>query len=196
LGETLAQALLVKLGLRPGLLSVRDYAGHQLLLLDDVAPEVRLVSSLEHESAIPSTGNNLIIVAAVGHVLHFKMFDPHGEVALSESERGLWQKADAIQGLRQRIAPLFPPHQLTESESAGIVSDLASILGHIRKIDRFFYSAVIANRVMMKERKNISENEPHSLTVDKLRCIIEGAGATLQSAIAGGDKRAMHGDRP
>ena len=55
-GPELAQELLIKLGQRPGLLSVRDYAGHQLLLLDDVDWDLRLMSSVNGLGGIPARG--------------------------------------------------------------------------------------------------------------------------------------------
>jgi hypothetical protein len=41
--------------------------------------ELRLMSSVKDASALPTAGKRLAIVAAVGHGLHFRIFDGGGK---------------------------------------------------------------------------------------------------------------------
>ena len=51
--------------------------------------DLRLMSSLNDVSGIPTENKNLIIVAAVNKVLHFRIFDDHGKVIVDTNEKEL-----------------------------------------------------------------------------------------------------------
>ncbi|MGO9462944.1 MAG: hypothetical protein ACLQVF_02110, partial [Isosphaeraceae bacterium] len=44
--------------------------------------DLRLVSSVKDESAIPTGGKDLVVVAAADDGLHFRMFDGHGNAVV------------------------------------------------------------------------------------------------------------------
>ena len=78
--------------------------------------KLRLMSSLNDVSGIPTEGKNLIIVAAVNSVLHFRIFDGDGKVIVDTDERKLTEQAGEIEDLRKQLESLWPPHELTSSE--------------------------------------------------------------------------------
>ena len=51
------------------------------------------MSSVKDVGGIPTEGKNLIIVAAVDHVLHFRIFDGDGKVVLDTDEKRLAAQA-------------------------------------------------------------------------------------------------------
>ena len=74
------------------------------------------MSSLNDVSGIPTEGKDLIIVAAVKSVLHFRIFDGDGKVVVDTDERKLTEQARPIEALRKQLESLWPPHELTSSE--------------------------------------------------------------------------------
>ncbi|HKM54005.1 MAG TPA: peptidylprolyl isomerase, partial [Isosphaeraceae bacterium] len=94
--------------------------------------DLRLISSLNDASGIPTEGKNLIIVAAVNHVLHFRIFDGDGKVVEDTDER-LTEKARQIEDLRKQLESLWPPHELTASEKGRVITAVTSIVGHTPK---------------------------------------------------------------
>src|SRR5262249_36408081 len=91
--------------------------------------ELRLMSSVKDAGDIPSGNKNLIIVAAVNHVLHFRIFDGDGKMAADTDETRLTEKARPIEELRKQMASLWPPHELTGSEKRQIIDAVTSIVG-------------------------------------------------------------------
>ena len=78
--------------------------------------KLRLMSSLNDVSGIPTEGKNLIIVAAVNSVLHFRIFDGDGKVIVDTDERKLTEQAGEIEDLRKQLESCGPPTRLTSSE--------------------------------------------------------------------------------
>ena len=89
------------------------------------------MSSLNDVSGIPTEGKNLIIVAAVNHVLHFRIFDGDGKVVVDTDEKRLTEQARQIEDLRKQLESLWPPHELTRSDKGRVITAVTSIVGHI-----------------------------------------------------------------
>ncbi len=127
-GLTTASFVLV-LGLAYSLaieqLGIKDLGGQK-------AFDLRLMSSVEDVSEIPTGGKDLIVVAAVGNVLHFRLFDGDGSVLVDTDEKVLTKQARQIEDLRQRLVGRWPPHELTGSERDRFVTLVTSIVGHTR----------------------------------------------------------------
>src|SRR5512135_646598 len=51
--------------------------------------DLRLMSSLNDVSGIPTEGKNLIVVVTVNNVLHFRIFDGDGKVVVDTDEKRL-----------------------------------------------------------------------------------------------------------
>jgi len=94
--------------------------------------ELRLMSSVKHVSEIPRVGKDLKIVAAVGDVLHIRLFKGDGTMVLDTDEKRLTKPARQIADLKKRIEGLWPPHKLTPSEKGGVITAVTAIVGHAR----------------------------------------------------------------
>ena len=92
--------------------------------------DLRLMSSVNDVSGIPTKGKRLIIVAAVNNVLHFRIFDGDGKVVVDTDEKRLTDQAQQIENLRKQLESLWPPHGLTSSEKDRVVTAVTSIAGH------------------------------------------------------------------
>ncbi|MGO9920654.1 MAG: efflux RND transporter permease subunit [Isosphaeraceae bacterium] len=91
--------------------------------------DVRLMSSLKDKSEIPTEGKDLIIVADVDHVLHFRTFDIDGKLVVDTDEKRLTGYAWQIEDLRSQLAGLWPPHELIGSEKIRLSPAVTSIVG-------------------------------------------------------------------
>ena len=60
--------------------------------------ELKLMPALEDVNKLPVSGKNLIVVAAVKNVLHFRIFDVEGNVATDTDETKLTERAQQVQG--------------------------------------------------------------------------------------------------
>ena len=94
--------------------------------------DLRLISSLSDVSGIPRSGTNLIIVAAVDNVLHFRSFDGDGKVVVDMDETRLTTQAGLIEDLKGQLDSLWPPHELNSSEKDRVIAAVTSIVGHTR----------------------------------------------------------------
>ena len=82
--------------------------------------DLRLMSSLNNVSGIPTEGKNLIIVAAVNNVLHFRIFDGDGKVIVDTDEKRMTEQAgkSKISGSSSRPGGL--PTSLPIARRAGL----------------------------------------------------------------------------
>jgi hypothetical protein len=87
------------------------------------------MSSMKDISDIPTAGSSLIVVAAVGDVLHFRMFDRNGKMIVDTDETKLTKKVRRVHALRERLKSLWPPHELTPSVKAELIRAVTSIVG-------------------------------------------------------------------
>jgi protein-glutamine gamma-glutamyltransferase len=92
--------------------------------------DLRLMSSVDGVSGIPTEGKNLIIVTAVDQVLHFRLFDGDGRRVVDTDEKRLTEQVRQIEDLRNRLEKLWPPHDLTGSEKGQVITTVTSIVGH------------------------------------------------------------------
>ena len=96
--------------------------------------ELQLLPPVKKISGIPGWGENLIIVATVDKVLHFRIFDSHGNF-VDTDETSLAGQAGQLEDLRRQYHKLCRPHVLTWSEKVRIITRAKSILGHIWRIE-------------------------------------------------------------
>ena len=92
--------------------------------------DLRLMSSVSDASSIPTSGTNLVIVADVKGVLHFRSFDADGKVVVDTDETSLTTQAGPIADLKRQLESLWPPHELTRSEKDRVIAAVTSIVGH------------------------------------------------------------------
>ena len=77
-----------------------------------------------------TAGQNLVVMAAVNHVLHFRIFDGAGKVVVDTDEKRLTEKALEIADLRKQLESLWTPHEPTKSEKVRVIDAVTSIVGH------------------------------------------------------------------
>ncbi len=102
------------------------------LELNDDDCDLRLMSSVKDVGDIPP-GKNLMVVAAVDNVLHFRRFDGVGKVVLDKDEKALPKQVSQIEELRRGLVGLWPPHQLSGSEKFRVRILVTSIVGGSRQ---------------------------------------------------------------
>jgi WD40 repeat protein/S1-C subfamily serine protease len=101
----------------------------------DVGPtgrDLRLMPQVRDVGDIPTGGNNLIIVAAVRGVLHFRIFDDAGNRVVDTDEKELPGQARPIEDLWNQLGSLWTSQGLTESEKDRVITAVISIVGHTR----------------------------------------------------------------
>jgi hypothetical protein len=94
--------------------------------------DLRLMSSVNDVSGIPTEGKNLVIVATVAtvdDVLHFRIFDGDGKEVVHADEKTLQEQTRQIADLRKQLQGLWPPHELTRSEEDRVITAVTSIVG-------------------------------------------------------------------
>jgi hypothetical protein len=90
--------------------------------------DLRLMSVVNGASLIPADGRNLVVVAAVDQVLHFRIFDNDGKMVVDTDEKRLTERVRPIEDLRDQLKSLWPPHELTESETRRVIAAITSIV--------------------------------------------------------------------
>ncbi len=92
---------------------------------------LQLMFGLNDAGSIPTTGTNLIVLAEVNDVLHFRIFDANGNelVDTDQSQPQLQSDAGAIASLTTLLQSLQPPHVLTASETAEVEAAVGPIVG-------------------------------------------------------------------
>jgi hypothetical protein len=100
--------------------------------------DLQLLSNLNKVSDLPTSGTDLIIVAPVQNVLHFRVFDSDGRMVVDTDETKLPNQAGPIAELKQLLQNLWPPHQLTEAEKDQVITAVTSILGNLCGATRAF----------------------------------------------------------
>ena len=86
------------------------------------------MSSVGDAGDIPTTGKDLVIVADVRGVLHFRIFEGDGRIFVNTDESRLTAKAGPIADLKKQLANLWPPHRPREEEKYQAIIDVRSIV--------------------------------------------------------------------
>jgi multidrug efflux pump len=81
---------------------------------------------------ISQEGKNLIIVAAVGKMLHFRVFDGLGKMTGDVDEKDVKEKevAEKLKELKKQLDTSWPPRELTKADKGKIKSAVATIVGY------------------------------------------------------------------
>jgi WD40 repeat protein/tetratricopeptide (TPR) repeat protein len=95
--------------------------------------DLRLMSSVNDVSGMPTEGKNAIIVAAMDNVLHFRIFGADGKLVVDTDETKLTERAqqlEDLEDLRKQLENMWPRHELTRREKRRVITAITSIVGH------------------------------------------------------------------
>ena len=104
----------------------RDF-GKLLIPVDKY--DLRLMSSVSDVKSLPKEGKNLIIVALVEDVLHFRIFDETGEKAVDTDEKIWTEQLTQINDLKKQLEKLWPLKEPTLSQKGKVITAVQSIIG-------------------------------------------------------------------
>jgi HlyD family secretion protein len=82
-------------------------------------------------SELPPKANNLMVVADVGNVLYFRIFDRNGEKIVDTNENERKGQSREIEDLKTQLEGVWPPHELDDSAKDAIKSAVASIVSRL-----------------------------------------------------------------
>jgi hypothetical protein len=122
--------------------------------------DLRWMSALDSEEDIPKAGKSLIVVADVGGVLHFRMFDGDGNAVVDTDKTRLTEQARPIEDLWKQLESLGPPHEPTELEKAWVIQLVTSIVGYTLQENMEQYCKVLityGDREALGEYRELSE---------------------------------------
>jgi multidrug efflux pump subunit AcrB len=117
--------------------------------------DVRLMPSLTDKSQMPTKGKDVIIVAEVDNVLHFRTFDIEGNLIVDTDERSLAAQATRIEDLRRQLVGLWPPHELVGTEKVRLSNAVTSIVPHTRFSG--LYADDIIDRLLREYRRRVKD---------------------------------------
>ncbi len=103
-----------------------------VLMKERVLParcDVQLITAIEDFNQMP-TGKNLVVVANVDGVLHIRMFDGNGKMAIDTDEKRLRDRTRQIENLKRQLAGLWPPHELTATEKTLVGISVSATVGY------------------------------------------------------------------
>jgi multidrug efflux pump len=92
--------------------------------------QLQLMPSVKDVSEIPAAGKDLIVVADVDDVLHFRMFDVAGTMVADTDENKLTQKAFPLEELKKELKRSWPPHELSKSDRSRVIDAVNSVVGY------------------------------------------------------------------
>jgi hypothetical protein len=120
--------------------------------------DLRLMSAVDGVSHLPVEGKNLVVVAAVDHVLHFRIFDGDGKMAVDTDEKRLTERARTIAYLRDQLESLWPPHELGASEKGLVIAVVTSIVGYTRHAENAWQRILRSTPVLYRRDRAGAED--------------------------------------
>jgi hypothetical protein len=114
--------------------------------------EIMLVPDRGGVSCVPTVGKSLMVVAAVGGVLHFRVFDGEGKMILDADETKLWRREIAIEDLRKDLEGLWPPRELAQNERRRLTAELRSALDLTRTFPSDFRRLIVCAKAAAFDR--------------------------------------------
>jgi molecular chaperone DnaK (HSP70) len=96
---------------------------------------LNLVASANHLSKLPNTGNNLVVIANVNRVLHFRIFDADGTTVVDRDETQFPGQSVLIATLKQKLKSLWNSRELSDEQSSAILASLSAIIKHQPRLD-------------------------------------------------------------
>ena len=92
--------------------------------------QLRRLSSLDNPGDLPSSGKNLVVVANINQVLHFRIFDGEGNMVVDTDEKRLKNQERGIQDLRKQLEGSWARQELDGAETSRVITAVTSIVGY------------------------------------------------------------------
>ncbi len=102
------------------------------------------MSTVKDVSEIPKKGKGLVIVAAVDHRLHFRIFNHNGSMVVDTDEVKLSDRAKQVDDLRKQLVDVWSPHALSANDKDRLLSVVASTVGYTPSNFYYWYYATLA----------------------------------------------------
>jgi tetratricopeptide (TPR) repeat protein len=122
--------------------------------------ELKLLPALEDVNEMPASGKNLIVVAAVKNVLHFRIFDVEGNVAADTEEKKLVERAQQVEKFRKVEGNKAP-----DTDETKLVEELAQQVEKLRKRLEILWAT--RSPELTKNDKDVITREVASIVGDK-----------------------------
>ena len=91
--------------------------------------DLRLMLSAKDVSQIPTAGRDLIIVAGVGNLLHFRIFDSDGKRVVNTDEKQLAKSGSQMTKLKSLLSKLRKDPRVSPLDKDEVIKSLASMFG-------------------------------------------------------------------
>jgi hypothetical protein len=92
--------------------------------------ELQLILDANDVGEIPADGKNLVILADVDGMLHFRVFEGRGKIDEDTDESNLTNQDRKIEDLRKLLDRVRPPHELRKKEKRRLLAAAAAIAGY------------------------------------------------------------------
>jgi hypothetical protein len=92
--------------------------------------DLQLLPSVPDKGGITKAGKTLVVVAAIGKVLHFRIFDGDGNTVKDTNETELPAFAAQIEKLRNQLQGLWPPQVLKQQDKDLVIAAVKSIVSY------------------------------------------------------------------
>ena len=105
--------------------------------------DLRLMDSVKDVSDLPREGKNLIVVTDINNVLHLRVFDSDGKMAVDTDEHKLTDKVQQVEELKQQLKRLPHPDELTGKEKDRLIIAVTSIVSRNLPYAVFVFAGLI-----------------------------------------------------
>jgi hypothetical protein len=143
------------------------------------------MSSVKDVSEIPTAGERLVIVAAKGHVLCFRIFDDDGKMVEDTDSTRRTAQAPQIDDLRKQLENRWPPHRLNAREKGGVIDAVSSILGHTPREDLGRQLCYFGDGGSYEAYRELARAAWRALYIVKDELLESPAGRRLREVLAG-----------
>ena len=127
--------------------------------------DLRLVASESDVNDIPASGRDLVIVADVNGILHFRIFNADGKVVVNSDATSLTTKSGPIADLKKQLESLRPPHELTRPEKDKVIAAVTSIVGYTREDNFQAFSVYLSGHANGIRRASAKSSVPSRSTL-------------------------------
>ena len=138
-------------------------------------PEPRWMPALRDVSRIPEKGRNLVIVADVMSVLHFRVFDGDGTMVVNTDETRLPGKVQEIAALAKDLRGSRYGYGIQENFKAELVAAVMSILGQPQVALREWYFFPAGSYTVLLARPELAEATRLREPIESARFLFERA---------------------